>query len=1069
MGGISTGVGIFSGINTSQLIEQLLSIDARPKQLVQSRILTLQQQKAAFLDINSALLALKTAATKFGTAKTFQTTRAVSSNEDVLAATASTSASPGSLSLFVKRLTTTQQVLSRGFADSDKSGVGGLRLLSTTSVDDLNAGEGFEAGEIIVTDATGASATIDLSAAATVGDILSAITNAAGVGVRAEIVGDSIAVIDETTGGTGKLTVVDGTGSDAASTLGIEKTASTAGSGKSIKGDSVFFNVLRFERGGGRLERDTALSELNGGAGVSRGKIKIADAAGNSATVDLSAAASVSDVLEAINTAAGIKVRAEATGDRITITDTNTAGAATLSITNVAGYSSATDLGIEGQASTGGFGGVRQGSRVRALSASSALASFNDGAGVNIRDGAADLIITDRLGAVYNVQLGEIASQTGGETTITQTRASTIGDVINYINSQTQGKVTAALNNDGTGLVLTDTTGGGGNLIVRNGVNGRSTANDLGIATSDTGVAAASLSGRRLISALGSTLSSNLLGGSGLTATAISITSRDAGDPTVNITLSASALTGSLYDAVSEINTALSGQNVAVKLRVNSTGNALEVVDSTGATDRDLVISGAAATELGIETAGTASSTFAGTDLDAKWIGRATLLSSLNGGQGIGAGTFRITTSDGQSRTFTVGTSQKTVDDLIQMLDGGQGLVIGVSINDTGDGLLIEDGSGGAGEFKIEDVSGGVARALNLTDDPHLVGRATKIDGSYERRVLFSATDSLTALAGKISATSAGVSASVVKDGAGASPYRLTLTADGSGAAGRVIVDTGILDLGLISLAEGEDAVALLGNADPAKGVLITSSTNTLDNVVPGVTIDLKQASDAAVQVTITRDTDAMESTINEFIEAFNGALDRMDRYDSFNSETKARGVLFGDSTLSNVRSSLRSMAQGQATGVSGQFQRLFQVGVRIGTGNRLTFDRDKFREAIQADPSGVRDLFAAKSLVPKEPVEIFPGITVENTSDDEFSQLGVAEQLARLAENFTRSSDGTISRKTRTLDTQVEQSNKRIESFDLRLATKRIRYERQFLAMERAIGSLQQQQAALSSFTAGR
>ncbi len=1065
MGGVSTGVGIFSGINTAQLITQLLAIDARPKQLVQSRILTLQQQKAAYLDINSALLALKTAATKFGTAKTFQTTRAVSSNPDVLAATAGTSASPGAFSLFVKRLTTTQQFLSRGFADSDKSGVGGLKLTASTNVNDLNAGDGFEAGEIVITDATGASETIDLSNASTVGDILDAITNAAGVSVRAEIVGDSIAVYDETTGGTEKLAIANASGSTAATSLGLEKTAATAASGQSVKGDAVFHNVLRIERGGGRLERDTALSELNGGAGVARGKIQITDAAGNAATVDLSSAVTISDVLEAINTASSIKVRAEAAGDRVTITDTNTAGAGTLTITNVAGYSTATSLGIEGQAGSGGFGGVLQGSRIRTLSDSSVLAGLNDGAGVNIRDGAADLLITDRQGTVHNVELGEEISLAGGTTTVTQTRASTIGDVINYINAQTQGKVTAALNSDGTGIVLTDTTGGSGNLIVKNGVNGRTTAADLGVLTSDTGVAASTISGRRLIASLGSSLSSNLNGGSGITETALSITSRKASDPTVNITLSASALTGSLFDITSEINAALSAQSVSVRVRVNSIGNGLEVIDSTGVSDRDLVVSGAAAAELGIATAGTAASTLRGTDLDARWIGRATLLSSLNAGKGIGTGSFRITTSDGQSRTFTVTSSQKTVDDLIQLLDGGQGLVIGVSINDTGDGLLVEDGSGGTGDFKIEDVSGGVARALNFTGGSGLVGRATKIDGSYERRVLYSATDSLSTLAGKISAANVGVTAGVVNDGAGGSPYRITLTSGGSGAAGRLIVDTGALDLGLTQMADGDDAVALLGNADPAKGVLITSSTNTLDNVLPGVTIDLKQASGSAVQVTVTRDTDGMETTINDFITAFNGALDRMARYDSFNSETQTRGVLFGDSTLASARSSLLSMAQGEATGVSGQYQRLFHVGVRIGTGNRLTFDRDKFRAAIQADPTGVRDLFSAKALVPKEPVEIFPGITVENTTD-EYSQMGVAEQLARLAENLTRSADGTFARKTRTIDTQVEQSNRRIESLDARLAVKRTRYERQFLAMERAIGSLQQQQAALASFT---
>ena len=95
MGGITAGVGIFSGIDTQSLISQLLAIDARPKILAQRRIAQLQQQSAAFLDVNSALLALKTAGDKFSTAKTFKSASAASSNPEALVATAGTSATPG--------------------------------------------------------------------------------------------------------------------------------------------------------------------------------------------------------------------------------------------------------------------------------------------------------------------------------------------------------------------------------------------------------------------------------------------------------------------------------------------------------------------------------------------------------------------------------------------------------------------------------------------------------------------------------------------------------------------------------------------------------------------------------------------------------------------------------------------------------------------------------------------------------------------------------------------------------------------------------------------------------------
>src|SRR5262245_59399302 len=118
MSGISSGVGIFSGINSGQIIEQLLAIEGRPKVLAQQRILQLQQQQAAYLDLNSKIQALKTAAGAFRLNNVFSANTANSSNPDVLSATASNTAIPGSYQFIVDRLVSSQQTLSRGFTSA---------------------------------------------------------------------------------------------------------------------------------------------------------------------------------------------------------------------------------------------------------------------------------------------------------------------------------------------------------------------------------------------------------------------------------------------------------------------------------------------------------------------------------------------------------------------------------------------------------------------------------------------------------------------------------------------------------------------------------------------------------------------------------------------------------------------------------------------------------------------------------------------------------------------------------------------------------------------------------------
>ena len=114
MSGISTSTGVFSGIDSKSLIDQILAVEGRSRILVQRRVAQLQQQNAAYLDINSRLSSIKTAASAFRLENLFKTKAATSSNEDALTATASNSAAPGTYSVRVERLVSAQQLLSRG-------------------------------------------------------------------------------------------------------------------------------------------------------------------------------------------------------------------------------------------------------------------------------------------------------------------------------------------------------------------------------------------------------------------------------------------------------------------------------------------------------------------------------------------------------------------------------------------------------------------------------------------------------------------------------------------------------------------------------------------------------------------------------------------------------------------------------------------------------------------------------------------------------------------------------------------------------------------------------------------
>lgn len=943
MSGVTSSTGIFSGINSGQIIEQLLSIESRPRLLAQQRILQLQQVQAAYLDLNSKIAALKTAAGGFRVNNVFTKNQASSSNAEVLAATASTGALPGSYQFIVDRLVSSQQSLSRGF---------------TSSTAGMNAGS------------------------------------------------------------------------------------------------------FTFESAAGRLDRDTALADLNGGTGIKRGKIVITDTATNkTATIDLSRASTVNEVIDAINAAPDIGVTAKVEGGRFVLTGT---GSAALTVTNAFGSTTATSLGIE---RTVAAGATVNGSVVYSLGEGTALSSLNDGNGVflngQVGNARYDMVITVD-GTPVNINVGNVYNSAGA---VTESAPTTLGGVLKRINDTLRDTladedVKATVAPDGVSIRIVDSQNRTIE-VAENAAAGGSTAADLGILTSS--VQTGTVTGRRILAGMNTTLARTLNGGDGIAGSgAISITSRNG---TVhNITINTG---GSLTDVIQAFNAQTGG---AITASLNRTGTGIALTDTTTGTG-NLIVTGTTAESLGIATAvsGVASASINGTSLQHQYITQGTRLASLRNGQGVGSGSFRITDSQGVSATVTIAASATTVDDVLKAVNSATGTRVKARINDRGDGILLyeELAGGGAGKIKVVDTSGTVAANLNLVGEATGAGAQNYLDGSFEKTVTFDPADSLQTMATKISAAGVGVAATIINDGTGSTPFRLSLTAKSTGSAGRFIVDTGTFDLGQTTLDRGNDARVFFGSSDPAQAVLLTSSRNTLDSVVTGVTIDLKTVSANPVTVTVARDVAGIEAQVNLFISAFNTLSDTITSKTKYDPETKVKGTLLGDSMTLGLRSSLFSTVQGRPIGVSGPFDDFADVGITVASGGKLTLNRDRLRAAIEQDPQAVADLFAARVLAPVEPNTI-PGTTGVTFNDPNaptrYTSQGMATRMENLAESYLNSVTGILTRRNQTLTDQIALQNRRISDFDARLANRREILQAQFLRMEQAIGQLQSQSSALAS-----
>ncbi len=766
--------------------------------------------------------------------------------------------------------------------------------------------------------------------------------------------------------------------------------------------------TVTIEMGGGEISSQTVLSKLNGGEGVSRGAFRITDRSGNTGVVDISSAYSLDDVVRKINTSLDISVKAAVSGDQLVITDLTGQSISNLIITDLGGGTAAADLGIAGSSNVA----TLTGSDINYVGRLTATAELNDGRGVRNANGAADLQITDANGATHDVTVKGLT---------------TVGAVIDAINTATGGTVVASVVSGENGIRLTDTTGGGGTVAV-SALNSSLAAHDLGIDVAAVGTV---IGGRDVIASINSVLLSSLRGGNGLSLGTVDFTHRSGGAP-VTLDFSGAKTVADVLEVIND-----SGLGLTASLK--ESGNGIEIKDTTGGTG-NLVIadnSSTTAAELGIAgTFSTALASVKGVNLQRQWVGANTLLSSFNGGAGVAPGKFKMTNSQGISSEVDLSQGNEvTIQDVIDEINS-KGISITATINANGDGLLLTDSAGGGVAMKVEEDGGKTAADLNILG----TASGTTLDGSWEKTIAVTALDTLSSVQTKINELGFGVTASIINDGSGASPFRLSLAARNTGRAGRGVFDAGASGVQTRNLVEAQDAVVFYGAAGGSEPLIITSSTNQLTNVIKGVTIDLHGASSQPVSVSVSDNPDSVLSELKRFADNFNGMVDRLHELTSYDAESHKRGLLLGESTVQQVESELYAAVQTVVSG-AGRYRMLSEVGLKTVSGAKLEVDEDKFRAAYAKDADSVRNLFV--------------------TADK-----GMGAVLDKRINKLIDPVSGVITRQNDTLDKKATQFQDRMDQLDKLLTAKRARLERQFGNLEVVISGLQSQQAALTSFT---
>lgn len=248
-----------------------------------------------------------------------------------------------------------------------------------------------------------------------------------------------------------------------------------------------------------------------------------------------------------------------------------------------------------------------------------------------------------------------------------------------------------------------------------------------------------------------------------------------------------------------------------------------------------------------------------------------------------------------------------------------------------------------------------------------------------------------------------------------------------------------IVNLSSATQAAGNDAQFSING-----GAVITRNSNDVSDIIGDVTLNLTGL--GTTTLTVSPDEEPAVEAVQAFVDKFNESIKEIVDL------LKEDGVLENDLTIRSIQNFLTSTVLDQVSGLSGDFDSLFQIGISSGDDFdasapfQLQLDVDELRAALQDDPTSVEQLFANDS------------------------ETGIADQLFAYLDEITGTT-GFLNQRSRaggSISQQIDSLNDRIDRMEERVAIKEQRLRSQFTRMEQLVSDFQSQSGSLLNLGAG-
>ena len=344
---------------------------------------------------------------------------------------------------------------------------------------------------------------------------------------------------------------------------------------------------------------------------------------------------------------------------------------------------------------------------------------------------------------------------------------------------------------------------------------------------------------------------------------------------------------------------------------------------------------------------------------------------------------------------------------------------------------------------KTQSLNGGSGFTLTVTPGT----------GSAKNVSIEAGNDTPQGIVNAINAANAGVSATLLAEDSSGSNYRIMLTG-ATGASNSYVVtstlsdsDLGFHDTSNGNTVDNSGTKSLQNPADASltyNGVSITRSSNSLNDVIPGVTLSLLgiHSGGATTSVNVISDRATLKTKLQDMVTLYNDvkfALDELSDPDS--EEEDVGGSLAKDlATIRTVRDTIYQAVTQDSSTPSGSITAMRNIGVSVNRNGELTFTESTY------------DTVAASSF---DDISVMLTAGTNNQSRYDGQSQGLAMDAVIKLETLTDSISGIFVTRTTSAQTAIKRYQADLEALETRMEAVYQRYLQQFTVMESLVNTL--------------